>query len=128
MPKVDRSFSLLLTIFDLLLDALRFIRHSLQPRCTLAAENLFLRKQLALYLERQVEPRRPRAAAKLTLVLLSRLFPWRPALTIVKPDTFVRWHRQGFRVFWKRKSRPRGRPRIPAELCKLRYIGSGERS
>jgi hypothetical protein len=46
MPKVDRLFSLLLTIFDLLLDALRFIRHSLQPRCTLAAENLFLRKQL----------------------------------------------------------------------------------
>src|SRR6516165_9267330 len=42
MPKVDRLFSLLLTIFDLLLDALRFIRLSLQPRCTLAAENLFL--------------------------------------------------------------------------------------
>src|SRR5215469_2954806 len=66
MPKVDSLFSLLLTIFDLLLDALRFIRLSLQPRCTLAAENLFLRKQLGLYLERQVEPRRPRAAAKLT--------------------------------------------------------------
>ena len=119
MPKVDRLFSLLLTVFDLLLDAWRFIRLSLQLRCTLAAENLFLRKQLALYLERQVEPRRPRAAAKLTLVLLSRLFPWRQALTIVKPDTFVRWHRQGFRLFWKRKSRPRGRPRIPAELQKL---------
>jgi hypothetical protein len=119
MPKVDRLFSLLLAIFDPLLDALRFIRLSLQQRCTLAAENLFLRKQLALYLERQVEPRRPRAAAKLTLVLLSRLFPWRQALTIVKPDTFVRWHRQGFRLFWKWKSRPRGRPRIPAELQKL---------
>src|SRR5215831_12608146 len=112
MPKVDRLFSLLLTIFDLLRDALRFIRHSLQPRCTLAAESLFLRKQLALYLERQVEPRRPRAAAKLTLVVLSRLFPWRQALTIVKPDTFIRWHRQGFRLFWKRKSAPSGRPRI----------------
>jgi len=76
MPKVDRPFSLLLTIFGLLLDALRFIR-SVQPRCTLAAENLFLRKQLALYLERHVEPRRPKTAAKLTLVLLSRVFPWR---------------------------------------------------
>ena len=81
MPKVDRLFSLLLTIFDLLLEAWRFIRLSLQPRCTLAAENLFLRKQLALYLERHVEPRPPRAAAKFTLVLLSRLFPWRQALT-----------------------------------------------
>jgi hypothetical protein len=48
MPKVDRLFSLLLAILDPLLDALRFIRLS---------ENLFLRKQLALYLERQVEPR-----------------------------------------------------------------------
>ena len=86
MPKVDRLFSLLLAIFDPLLDALRFIRLS---------ENLFLRKQLALYLERQVEPRRPRAAAKLTLVLLSRVFPWRQALTIVKPDTFVRWRQIG---------------------------------
>jgi len=119
MPKVDCLFSLLLTIFDLLLDALRFIRHSLQPRCALSAENLFLRKQLALYLERQVESRRPRAAAKLTLVSLSKLFPWRQALTIVKPDTFVRWHRQGFRLIWKWKSRPRGRPRIPAELQNL---------
>ena len=89
MPKVDRLFSLLPTVFDLLLDALRFIRLSLQQRCTLAAENLFLRKQLALYRERQVEPRRPRAAAKLTLVLLSGLFPWRQALTIVKPETFI---------------------------------------
>ena len=50
MSKVDCLFSLLLTIFDLLLDASRFIRLSLQPRCALAAENLFLRKQLALYL------------------------------------------------------------------------------
>jgi putative transposase len=44
---------------------------------------------------------------------------WRQALTIVKPGTFVRWHRQGFRLFWKWKSKPRGRPRIPAELQKL---------
>jgi hypothetical protein len=47
MPKVDRLFSQLLAIFDPLLDALRFIRLSLQQRCTLAAENLFLRKQLS---------------------------------------------------------------------------------
>ena len=74
---------------------------------------------LALYLERQVQPRRPKVATKLTLALLSRLFPWRQALTIVKPDTLIRWHRQGFRLLWKWKSKPRGRPRIPAELQKL---------
>jgi hypothetical protein len=58
-------------------------------------------------------------AAKLTLALLSRLFPWQQALTIVKPDTFIRWHLQAFRLFWKRKSKRRGRARIPAELQKL---------
>jgi hypothetical protein len=119
MPTFDRLSNPLPTIFHLLLDALRFIRLCLRPRCVLAAENLFLRKQLALYLERQVQPRRPRAAARLTLVLLSRLFPWRQTLAMVKPDTFIRWHRQGFRLFWKWKSQPRGRPRIPAELQKL---------
>src|SRR5215469_7861091 len=75
MPKVDRLFSLLAAVFDLSLDAWRFICLSLQPRCTLAAENLFLRKRLALYLERHVEPRRTRAAAKLTLVVLRRKTP-----------------------------------------------------
>jgi transposase InsO family protein len=102
-----------------LLDALRFIRLSLLPRCALAAENLFLRKQLALHLERKVKPRRARDATRFTLVLLSRLFAWREALTIVKPDTFIRWHRKGFRMFWRWKSKRRGRPRVPSELRKL---------
>src|SRR6516164_2003517 len=119
MLKLGCLPNLLVEIFDLWLDTLRFIRLSLRPHFALAAENLFLRKQLALYLERQVKPRRPRVAARLTLVLLSRLFAWRQALTIVKPDTLIRWHRQGFRLFWRWKSKRRGRPRIPAELQKL---------
>ena len=119
MAKLDSLSNLLLTALDLLLDALRFIRLSLRPHRALAAEKLFLRKQMALYLERKVEPRRTKAATKLTLVLLPRLFAWRGALTVVKPDTFIRWHRQGFRLFWGWKSKPRGRPRVPAELRKL---------
>jgi hypothetical protein len=55
----------------------------------------------------------------LRLARLSRLFDWQNALTIVKPDTLIRWHRYGFRLFWKWKSRPRGRPRIPADLQNL---------
>ncbi len=85
MPKLHSLSNVLLTIFILWLDALRFIRLSLQPRCALAAENLFLRRQLALYLERQVKPRRARDATRLTLVMLARLFAWPEALTIVKP-------------------------------------------
>ena len=119
MPKLDFLSNALLTMFDLLLDTLMFIRVSLRPRCALAAENLFLRKQLALYLERKVKPRRAKASAKLTLVLLSRLFAWREALTVVKPETLIRWHRKGFRLFWRWKSKARGRPRIPADLQKL---------
>jgi len=119
MPKLDILSNVLLTMFDLLRDTLSFISVSLRARWALAAENLFLRKQLALYLERRVNPRRAKASAKLTLVLLSRLFAWREALTVVKPDTLIRWHRKGFRLFWRWKSKARGRPRIPAGLQKL---------
>ena len=50
-----------------------------------------------------------------------RLFPkTREALAIVRPDTVVRWHRAGFRCYWRWKSRPRwGRPRVPAEIRQL---------
>jgi hypothetical protein len=74
---------------------------------------------LALYLERKVKPRRAKTATKLILAWLSNLFVWREVLAVVKPATFIRWHRQGLRVFWKWKSKPPGRPRIPAELQKL---------
>ena len=107
------------TIFDVFLDALTFIRLCFTPVATVAAENLFLRKQLGLYIERKVKPRRATDAIRFTLAQLSDLFDWRNALTIVKPDTLIRWHRIGFRLFWKYKSRPRGRPRIPAQLRKL---------
>jgi putative transposase len=119
MPILDSISNALLTIFDLLLGAVRFIGLSLRQRSALAAENLFLRKQLALYLERKVKPRRAGHAARFALVLLSKLFTWREALTIVKPDTFIRWHRKGFRLLWRWESKPRGRSRVPAELRKL---------
>src|SRR5688572_22200226 len=90
-----------------------------QSRAQLAAENLFLRKQLACYVERQVRPRRTTNASRIALVLLSRFVEWRQLLTIVRPDTLVRWHRGLFRLFWRAKSCPRDRPRIPAELQRL---------
>src|SRR5215218_9699222 len=45
-------------------------------------------------------------------------FDWRQALVIVQPATLIRWHRQGFRLFWRWTSRP-GRPPIPADLQAL---------
>src|SRR6516225_3869017 len=100
-------------------DALAFIHLCLRPTAAVAAENLFLRKQLGLFVERKVKPRRANDSIRFTLARLSCWFDWRKALTIVKPDTLIRWHRKGSRLFWKRKSRPRGRPRIPAQLRKL---------
>jgi len=68
-----------------------------RSRSQLATENLFLRKPLALYAERRVRARRADDATRMTLVLLARLIDWRGVLTIVKPDTLIRWHRKGFR-------------------------------
>jgi hypothetical protein len=107
------------TIFAVFLDALTFIRLCVRPTTTVAAENLFLRKQLGLFMERKVKPRRATDAIRFTMARLSRLFDWQTALTIVKPDTLIRWHRGGFRLFWKWKSRPRGRPPVPANVQKL---------
>jgi transposase InsO family protein len=105
-------------LLALLGDAGRFLFLCLRPSPALAAENLFLRKQLALYQERQAKPRRATNAIRMSLVWLSRLFDWRQALVIVQPATLIRWHRQAFRRFWRWQSRP-GRPRIPAELQAL---------
>jgi putative transposase len=102
------------TLLMLLVDVVRFLRLCLRPAAVLAAENLFLRKQLAFYQERHIKPRRAADAARLTLVWLARWFDWRQALAVVQPATFLRWHRQGFRLFWRWKSYP-GRPPIPAQ-------------
>jgi hypothetical protein len=69
-------------------------------------------------MERRVKPRRLDAATRVSLALLSRLFEWRSALVVVRPETLIRWHRAGFRLFWKWKSRA-GRPPLPLELREL---------
>ena len=57
-------------------------------------------------------------AIRISLVCLSRLFDWRQALVIVQPATLRRWHRQGFRLFWRWASQP-GRPALPKDLQDL---------
>ena len=65
-------------------DFFHFLCLGLRSRTSLAAENLFLRKQLAFYQERKVKPRRADNLTRLTLVLLSRWFNWRDALIVVR--------------------------------------------
>src|SRR5215831_12538857 len=115
---MDSFEHLIRTIFAVL-DTVTFTRLCLRTTTAVAAENLFLRKQLDLFVERQIKPRRAIDSIRFTLARLSRCFDWRNALIAVKPDTLIRWHRKGFRLFWKWKSRPRGRPQIPADVQKL---------
>src|SRR5262245_26041807 len=115
----SRPRSLIRTIRRVATDLTSFIALAFRSHTQLAAENLFLRKQLALYLERQATPRRANDATRITLVALSRFVDWRRVLTIVTPKTLLRWHRQGFRLFWRWKSRAPGRPPIPTNLRQL---------
>jgi putative transposase len=78
-----------------------------------------LQRQLALYHERKTRRCRPTPATKFAWVVLSRFFPWASALAIVKPETFVRWHRAGFRLCWRWKSSRVGRPPLPKNLRAL---------
>ena len=73
------------TIIKLLRDLADFFRLLTHSRASLAAENLFLRKQLAMFQERKAKPRRADTPLRITLVLLSRLFNWRDALVVVQP-------------------------------------------
>jgi hypothetical protein len=99
-------------------DACRWVLLLFRSAEALRSENLFLRRQLALYIERGVRPRRVDPATRTSLALLARLFDWRDALVVVQPATMIRWHRAGWRLLWRMKSRA-GRPAIPIELREL---------
>jgi putative transposase len=98
------------------------IQGAFQTRLAMQAEILALRHQLLL-LQRTNKDRRLRlnASDRFLWVWLSQMWSgWRSALLIVKPDTVIAWHRQGFRLYWKWKSRhPQGRPTISREVTDL---------
>jgi hypothetical protein len=110
-------------VFDLLWLLITSVLAWVRPRQDLVLENLLLRHQLAV-LTRPTRARpRPRLRVWDKLVwILARWFcaSWREHLSIVTPDTVVRWHRQGWRLFWRWKSRSRGgRPHISPEVRQL---------
>src|SRR6266566_3722904 len=117
MSSLSALFRFLCCASNVFVDALIFFCLTFRSASALAAENLFLRKQLALYVDRNKKPRRATDPIRFTLAHLARHFQWRDALTVVKPDTLIRWHRKGFRLFWKWKSRSSGRPRVLARRC-----------
>jgi putative transposase len=119
MRRTAQLLRSLLSIFVIAAgQGIQFLWLAVSSRAELSAEVLFLRKQLAFYQEHQVQPRKLTDAARFSLALWSQLFNWRAALVIVKPETLIGWHRKGFKLFWRRKSRL-GRPRIPKTLRQL---------
>ena len=98
-----------------------FLRSLMRTRTELAIENLALRQQLAALHHTSKRPRL-RKRDRIFWAILSRIWPnWRTALLIVQPETVVRWHRAGFKLFWRWKSRTTGvgRPKIEAEIRRL---------
>ena len=92
-----------------------------KSRCRLEAENLFLRHQLNIAL-RQAPPRlRLRGSDRTLLIWMARLWPDLAGMAqVVQPETILRWHRAGFKAFWRWKSRNRaGRPKIDRGLRDL---------
>jgi hypothetical protein len=73
-------------VLTLLGDFLQWLARGMRSHTRLAAENLFLRKQLAFYVERRIKPRRLDDATRLTLGVLARFIEWRSLLTVVKPE------------------------------------------
>ena len=94
----------------------------LRSRASLHLEMLALRQQLAMVANRDNKRHRFRPSERIFWVWLYRLWPTcLRTLAIFKPDTLVRWHRKGFRLYWTWKSRRRcgGRPAIDPEIRKL---------
>jgi hypothetical protein len=92
-----------------------------KSRATLEAEILVLRQQINVLRRRM--PKRPdlNNTDRLLLVWLYRWFPCvLGAIAIVRPETIIRWHRAGFRAYWRWRSRNHvGRPKVSAELRTL---------
>ncbi len=98
-----------------------FLASWFRSRAEIRAENLVLRLQLQVL--RRKAPQRPRLtmADRVLFVWLYRICPdLLGAVTIVKPETVIRWHRRGFRAYWRWKSRGRpGRPKVSKEIRDL---------
>ena len=99
---------------------LAFVKAFFVSRAALAAENIALRQQL-LVLQRSAKRPKLRNRDRIFWSWLSRLWSgWRSALLIVQPQTIIKWHQLGFRLFWRWKSRGKpGRPPIDRDIRDL---------
>ena len=98
------------------------LRSCFRTRASMQLEILALRHQIVVLQRRTSKRPRLRTVDRLFWVLLSRVWGrWRSALVIVKPETVIAWHRKGFRLYWRWKSRAGkcGRPCVSREIREL---------
>lgn len=97
------------------------LRDLLRPRSDLWLENLALRQQILVLQRTNPKPALSMADRTFWVVLCEFWSQWRRPLAIVKPETVIAWHRCGWRLWWRWRSRPKeaGRPRIPYEVIDL---------
>ena len=111
-----REKSILKILAKLIFELFRLIFRSQQD---IILENLALRQQLAVQQRSMTRPK-IKNTDRIFWVWLTKIWDdWKSALIIVKPETVVGWHRKGFKLYWKWKSRRVGRPTIDWELIKL---------
>ncbi len=93
----------------------------LKSRAELQSENLLLRHQIEILTHSQLKPVKVTRWDRLILLWLSRLWPRsKRAILVVHPKTLVRWHREGFCLYWRLRSRRTvGRPKVSNEICSL---------
>ena len=102
-------------MLQVLLAFARTLLSCLQTHRDLALENLALRHQIAvLQRSSSKRPRLARPDRALWAWLCEVWPPWRHVLVVVQPATVIRWHREAFRLFWRRKSTPAGQPGRPS--------------
>jgi hypothetical protein len=95
-----------------------FVVDLFKSRSRLEAENLFLRHQLAIALRRTPPRLRLRGSDRTLFILITKLWPsLLGAAQVVQPETILRWHRAGFKVFWRWKSRNREGGRRSIAAC-----------
>ena len=95
------------------------IKISFKSKIQLKLEVLFLTKQIEIL--QRISPKIKITDRIFFIVMMNLFSNWKDRIFIIKPDTLIRWHRKGFRIFWKRKTKNNkgGRPKINKEVIEL---------
>jgi hypothetical protein len=106
-------------VLRLLMLVVQFVQALLRDPAEVALENVAMRQQLSTFVSKGLRPR-VEPADRLFWVCLSRVWSrWTEVVAFVKPETVVRWHREGFGKFWRWRSRCPGRPPIEARIASM---------